>query len=713
MKLRNRILAAVLAILLTVGSFSPNATAATDNTPKEEVVYINLKADGAVKEIYVVNIFELAKAGTIVDYGAYQALRNMTDTSPIVYRDNTVKIEAAAGKHYYEGELKSLVMPWNVDIHYFIDGKEYSPEEVAGKSGALKLTIDIMRNDQYHGTFYEDMALQVSVTLDTAKCRNIVAPDATIANVGRSKQLTHTILPGTGAQLEITSDVVDFAMDGIAINGIRLNLDVDVDIGPLMDLVDELVEAIGKMDDGATALHQGMSSLQDAAQSGLADGADALVGGADELTSGTDALRTGGETLRDGAQELHEGTVALNKGMQTLNDGIQKMQDALDLLNQQSGKLNEGSSAYLDAMELLQESLNNMQNTSGDVSALTEASAKVLDGLAQLVNGAQALEENVSFDALKRIMSQNGLDVDYLQRSNDYAMSQLRETIDSNQDLVGLLEFIGYDIAPMFDQLEQVIDLLGANNAFIAGTGVYLDTVNSNISELAYNAALLQTNYALFDAEIGKLADKLSTLPESMATLNSAVNTLVNEYQKIDNGITSYTGAVAEIVVAYSEIANGANLLATSGQDLEDGSDELYRGTSDLLNGIVQVYEGSVALQDGTGEMKAGVVELISGIAELYDGASALKDGASAMYEQTAEMDGVIEDQIDDLLTGINGENTEAESFVSKDNTNVESVQFVIRTAAIKQPELAPEVEPAPVKLTLWQKMLKLFGLLD
>ena len=35
-----------------------------------------------------------------------------------------------AGKLYYEGTLDSKVMPWKFDIHYYIDGKEYSPEEI-------------------------------------------------------------------------------------------------------------------------------------------------------------------------------------------------------------------------------------------------------------------------------------------------------------------------------------------------------------------------------------------------------------------------------------------------------------------------------------------------------------------------------------------------------------------------------------------------------
>ena len=80
MKHTKRIIAALLAALLIIGILPLSAFAAAENTPKEEVVYINLNADGSVKEIVVVNIFDLDKDGQIIDYGKYESLRNMTTT---------------------------------------------------------------------------------------------------------------------------------------------------------------------------------------------------------------------------------------------------------------------------------------------------------------------------------------------------------------------------------------------------------------------------------------------------------------------------------------------------------------------------------------------------------------------------------------------------------------------------------------------------------
>ena len=224
MKNKKRILAACMAALMTIITIPMSAFAAEDNTPKEEVVYINLNTDGSVKEINVVNIFDLDEKGTIVDYGGlciswcsydygeYESIRNMTTTDEITYANDRVSVEAEAGKLYYEGKLTDTQMPWKINIHYYLDGAEYDAKELAGKNGSLKITMDIIENTACAGTFFEDYALQASVILDTKKCSNIKADGATIANVGADKQLTYTILPGEGASVEITADVTEFEM---------------------------------------------------------------------------------------------------------------------------------------------------------------------------------------------------------------------------------------------------------------------------------------------------------------------------------------------------------------------------------------------------------------------------------------------------------------------------------------------------------------------
>ena len=711
--LKTRRVLAIILLLAMLCTFVPVQTfAAVENTPKEEVIYVNLNADGTVKEINVVNIFGMDQAGTIVDFGVYDSVRNMTGTSPITQKGNTITLQAEAGKVYYEGKLNSNVIPWNISIRYFLDGKEYAPKDIAGKSGSLTISFDISRNQQYHGTLYDKLALQVSAVLDTTKCSNINAPSATLANVGKNKQITHTILPGKDTHFQITANVVDFSMDGISINGIPLNLTIEVDQDAMLSQFSALRDALIKLDDGAVSLKDGIFTMQESTKNELANGAADLSAGITELKDGVSELQSGSNALHNGAQELQNGATALSEGIDMMHEGIVKMQDALNELNLNSPTLTEGSAAYLNAMKLLQSSLGSISTTQGDISALTNASSAVLNGLTQLVDAATTLEDNISFSALKTLMAKNGLDVDSLQSNNYYAMDQLRAAIDENQFFVSFLQKWGYDVSGLFEQLEQVILLLDANNAFIYGTELYLDTLNSKMNEFAYNAALLQTNYALFDSEINNLVSKLGGMSDNMDALTNAVNTLVSEYQKLDRGVCAYTGAVSEIVSAYSEIVNGSFILSTSSKELESGMSTLRQGTSDLLNGALELYTGAGALEDGSAALNSGVTELVSGIAQLYDGASDFKNGTSTIRNETSDLDVIISNKISEMLADITRDSIPVTSFVSEDNVNIESVQFVIKTASIEEPVQEVAVEAPPRVLTFWQKILKLFGLL-
>lgn len=60
--------------------------------------------------------------------------------------------------------------------------------------------------------------------------------------MGSDKQITYC-LAGQGLESSITADVTNLVMDAISINGIKLNLNVEIDDAELMDQVSELMDA--------------------------------------------------------------------------------------------------------------------------------------------------------------------------------------------------------------------------------------------------------------------------------------------------------------------------------------------------------------------------------------------------------------------------------------------------------------------------------------
>lgn len=247
MKMYKKGIALSLAVLMAVSTSVPVSAAETPSS-KEEVVYIMTGADGTVDNINIVNIFQ---GGSITDYGDYSSVKMLTTTDKINQAGDKITFSSSAEKVYYQGTLSGKEIPWNISIWYFLDNQEYSAEEIAGKSGALEIKIAITRNTKCKGSYFDDYALQASFALDTNLCSNIKTDGATAANVGSDKQLSYTVLPGEGLETSIYADVKEFEMDAVSINGIKLNLNVEIDDEELTEKVEELMDAAQKLDDGA------------------------------------------------------------------------------------------------------------------------------------------------------------------------------------------------------------------------------------------------------------------------------------------------------------------------------------------------------------------------------------------------------------------------------------------------------------------------------
>lgn len=537
MNKNKKIMAALLAGTMIVTSVTPAMAEAVPSS-KEEVVYVNLTSGGSVKEMYAVNIFD---DKNITDYGDYLSVELLNTTDNINQNGDEITFSSSADRVYYKGKMKSTIMPWNISIKYYVDGKEYAPEEAAGKSGKMEIYFKVSKNEAYDGSFYDAYALQASFILDTEIAKNITAADATLANVGNKKQLTYTILPGEGIDTVITADVTDFEMDAVSINGIPLNMNIQVKDEELMNKVDELLGGIEDIDNGADELNSGVNRLSDA--------------------------------TRD---DLQPGVNQLNDGMKDLNDGVLKIQDGLDELNSKSYELTSGSAQVLSALNTINSQLNS-QEQKDSISQLVSGSAGIKDGITNLTGKLGELQAGVSYakfmDALAA-GSGNAITAE--------TISQLKQY---NTQVAVQLQSVGNNQgAAAVSSNNNVID------GILAGINQYLTTVNTNITALYQGAQSLNTEYAKLDAGIRSLA-------VSVQQLADGVNQLVSEYGKLDKGVNEYTEGVAKVIAGYSQIVTGTS-------DLLSGSGELRDGTAELVNSIAELYDGTSQLKDGTGEMR-------------------------------------------------------------------------------------------------------------
>ena len=646
-------LASLLVLNSAISAFAAD-TSGVAPSEKEEVIYITLDASGTLKNTYVVNSFS---GGSITDYGNYASVKMLNTSDPIEQNGDIITFSTSASKAYYQGELTDAEIPWNISLRYYLDGVEYSAAEIAGKSGELEIRFQITENTACFDTFFDDYALQASFTLDTEQCNNISAPDATIANVGSDKQLTYTVLPGEGIDTTITADVADFEMSAVSINGIHLNLNVEIDDTELKDKVNELIDAVEQLDDGAVELSDGSAEMLD-----------------------------GSSELKDGASSLQSGITSLDEGVVTLENGLATVQSGLDTLNSQSGTLTAGSSEFKAALVTIQTAVNSISVTNEDLTALTEASGQITRAISDLYDGAAALQANLGYGQYKALMAQNGLDIDALLAGNASAV----ETIQSYEAMLeqlstvpGMEDLVNQYKSQLLGTSEQIKSLLNANSAAIGGMESYLNGISAELPALTEGLAALNTQYEIFDSSISQLVNTLGNMTGNLSALAEGINQLVVSYEELDSGINDYTGGVAQIVAGYSQVMGGVSSLAEGSKELVSGSGELYDGTVELYDGVVSLCDGAQEMADGTGEFRT----------------------------ETADMNDQIDEEIDSLLESIGGSMDDPVSFVSEKNTNVESVQFVIQTEAIEVEETDEVVVTQEEELSFWQKLLQLFGL--
>lgn len=647
---------ALSLVALMVTSTSIPVAAAENTSSKEEVVYIMTQADGSTDNINVVNIF---KGGDITDYGNYSSVKMLTTTDTIKQTKDKITFSSSAKKVYYQGTLEDTEIPWNISIRYFLDNKEYTAEEIAGRSGSLEIRISITENSMCKGSYFDDYALQATFSLDTNLCSNIESDGATTANVGSDKQLLYTILPGKGLETSIYADVENFEMDSVSINGIKLNLNIEIDDKELMEKVEELMQATKKLDDGATQLYDG-----------------------------TETLKAGGSSLDTGISSLKSGASELDSGITTLQNGMKSMQTGLDTLNSQSSTLTDGSKQIKTTLETIQTNLSAVSISTEQLQELTSASGKIKDGINNLSDGIATLQNNLGYAQYKSAMSQNGLDIDSLKSNNQQTITNCSDQIKSLKQTIAALEGQdGYEsqvaqLQAQISNLENIIQLLNANNAAIGGTESYLNNVSSGVEDLYTGVFTLKNEYDKFDTAISELSNSLSDMVTKMSALTSGINQLVSSYEEFDTGLNSYTNGVATVVFGYNQMIHGVSSLASGSKELLTGTDKLSSGSSELYDGIISLCDGAKELNAGTSELNA----------------------------ETSKMDTEIQDKIDEILSSIEGEETETKSFVSEKNTNVDNVQFVIKTAAIEKEEIKVEEKEQTKSKTLWQKFTQLFG---
>ena len=363
-------------------SMVTNAAVASSESEagKVETVYVKTDANGAVNDVIVSEWLknadassEMSDATELKDIVNVKGSETFTDNG-----DGTLTWNASGADIYYQGTTDKE-LPVDMKITYTLDGKEISPEELAGKSGRVTIRFDYENKEkqtvEVNGKeieVYTPFAMVSGMMLDSDKFSNVEISNGKVISDGGNYVVMGVAVPGLKESLdidddkweelnedgeldekltnhfEVTADTTDFEL-GMTITMASSDILSDFGLTDISDSdkLDDLKDDMSELNDGSTKLVDGSKELK--------DGTTKLRDGVTELYDGTKELKDGTKDLKDGTSSLYNGTGQLYDGTGSLYDGVVAYTDGASQVSDGAAKLADGaSSAKSGADQLLQ-----------------------------------------------------------------------------------------------------------------------------------------------------------------------------------------------------------------------------------------------------------------------------------------------------------------------------------------------------------------------
>ncbi|SEQ36820.1 X-X-X-Leu-X-X-Gly heptad repeat-containing protein [Virgibacillus subterraneus] len=523
-----RITAVFMACLLIIPTHLVSAAtneSSSDGTysEKSEVVYATLNANGDQKEMYVVNSFTVDKPGKMVDFGPYTSVGNLTNLTDMKLKDNQVTFTATEDEFYYQGNIENKPLPWDINVSYKLNGKTVSPDELLGKDGQFEVHIDTKANQKANSNFFENYMLQISLPLNSEIYQNIETENGTIANAGKNKQVTFTVMPEKEDSFVVKADVKDLEMESIEISAVTSSMSID--------------------SPDSEDMTEDMKSLSDAT-----------------------------EEINDGVGELNEGIAELNNGAASIQEGSASYKNGINKLANRSSELIKGSKEIDKALEEMSQSVGSGSNETnvGELKKLQKGLTEIANGLGETKKGLSDLKKQYTkaYDALDKSMAAIPVgdisddEIKKLKASN--ADPEVIEKLIKTHKAAGAAKGTYSSVKKAFQAVNPTLDgVIGS-----------LQKMKTNVETMADNLGKSLDNMNV-DESMKKLQQGLSTLSSNYQSFHSGLVDYTGGVSEVSRSYGNLHGGITDLTDGTSELENGVN-------DLHEGTTELAESTNDL-----------------------------------------------------------------------------------------------------------------------------------
>lgn len=277
-------------------------------TDKVEVVYVTSDAYGEIKNIEVETTLKAKEDGKLKDVNVLNNVINTSGDEDHDVEDDTLVFENHGSDITYKGNINKD-LPVNVKLTYYLDDKEVMVEDLAHKSGHLKIVVDYINNTKVPFLCLTTMMLSDRVS-------NIKVENGKLLSLGDIKMVVLYGEPGLKDSLMLYK--VD-TFDDIKLND-SAYIEADVEDFTLDYTATIVSNGLFKeiKDDDLNKLSSSLNDLSD------------LNEKIDDIKDASKKLKDEGNNLKDGVNKLNDAINSLDKGISEYNDNISQIGSMID-----------------------------------------------------------------------------------------------------------------------------------------------------------------------------------------------------------------------------------------------------------------------------------------------------------------------------------------------------------------------------------------------
>lgn len=679
-----------------------------NDADKDESVYLISDANGNVnKTIVVDHLKNKDKKDTLEDASNLSDIENVKGKEKFTQSGDKLTWQAGGKDIYYQGTATEEP-PVTQKVTYYLDGKEISPEDLAGKSGKVKIRFDYTNTTSYTETVNgEKQTVSVPFAAVTGLVlgdgfENIEVTNGKAEVSDSSSVVLGYALPGLKDSLgikdkdldgdvnipeymEMTADVENFSMPAamtFVVNASDYVSTDGIDTSDIDDMINDLKDASTQLQDGSKTLAEGTDTLADGLstlqsklgtfasgvgtlKSGLktyTDGAStlsgglntlgnstgALVSGADKLNSGAGQLASGSATLKDGLKSYTDGASTLAAGVGNLDAGMDTLKSGTDTLSQSAPSLVSGVNSLSDGINTLNKALKTPMSDE-EVAKYKKAAKAGVD--AKLADDTNA----TSYNNTKKYAAEKY----YNEMTSDSSVEKTVENLKANKTLYNMI------YSTVEAQVKQQIEATVVQQAGEALVKKYEDQLGSRESAIKaiykasgkdyYNdvKALSASNT---DSQLKTMATQV--LDGVASSSKDAVGTSVADAAKTGAETGAQEAVITGIDSTKKNISDQINAKQESGESLVSGATKLNLGAKVLAEKLPELTKGVADLKDGSSQLNAGAAKLTSNNDTLNAGATALNAGASQLSAGTQSLMNSVPTLTSGIKQLVDGSNT-------------------------------------------------------